>query len=196
MKPQLDIKDKVNQIVQSHSRGEAIVKLNGFFRDFFWNRYLREEMARLYLEKQDYVKAGKFLYLIILSNKEHRQAIKAFEESCGFRYSEIWKQSVVESKPPRGIDNPMRAMIFQLIINIKDQEGELPIQVVRWVSYFDRIRKLEIQNNWMMDEIETPNDTDRIESRAQIERNFAQLLQAENFSDDKIERITGLDMKL
>ena len=195
MKPQIDTKNKIEQIIQTHSRGEAIVRLNGFFRDFFWDRHLREEMARLYLEKQDYAKAGKFLYFIILSNNENEQAIMAFEESCGFRYSEIWKRLVVESKPPRGIDHLMRARIFQLISNIKNQEGELPIQIVRWLSYYDHIRKLEIQNNCIVDEIQTPNDKDQIESRAQIERSFAQLQQAENFSNDEIERITGLDLK-
>ena len=102
VKPPIDIQDKVDQIIESYTIGEAIVKLNGFFRDFFWDRYLRKEIARLYLEKRDYKKAVKFLYFIVYSIDEHEKVIKAFEENCGYNYFEIWKQTVVKSKTPRG----------------------------------------------------------------------------------------------
>ena len=119
--------------------------------------------------------------------------IKAFEENCGCNYFEIWKQTVVKSKTPRGIDRSMKLRIFQLILNINKQEGELPIQVLRWLSYFDRTRKIEIQNNWLVDKIETVNKKDQIDSNAQISLKFAKLLKTESIPIDKIKRITGLD---
>ena|GEM_PF-4162869 len=149
MRAQKDIREEVEEIAQNEPTEVAILRLNGYFKQFFWNNYLRNSMGNLYIQKNDLIKAGKLLYFKDDPSEMELEAIEKFKESCKNNKLRIFKELVNKSKLPRGIDMKMSSKIFWLILGIADEEGSLPIHVARWIWNYERIRNIEIKNNWV-----------------------------------------------
>jgi len=149
LKAQKDIQKDVEEIANNEAIDIAILRLNGYFKHFFWNNHLRNAMGNLYIQKKDLVKAGKMLYFKDNPSEIELKAIDKFKESCKNNKYRIFQELVTKSKLPRGIDMNMSSKMFRLILGIANDEGALPIHVVRWIWYFERIRNIEIKNNWV-----------------------------------------------
>ena len=143
MKSQKDIKTKIEELVSSLSTDEAILKLNGYFKQDYWNNYLRISLGKLYLTKGDFVNSGRWLYFKNNPNEAEKRAIIRFQESCKNRQLTIFNSLVNKSKSPKGIDSKMSEELFSLILRITEQEGSLPIDIVRWIYRYNRIRNNE-----------------------------------------------------
>ena len=147
MKTQKDIKEKIEEVLGNSTTDEAILKLNGYFKQYYYNNYLRTSLGKLYLSKADFVTAGKWLYFHNNPNEEEKKAISRFQESCKNRKLVIFNSLVNKSKSPHGIDSMMSEKIFSLIVRITEQEGALPIDIVRWIYIYNRIRNNEIEKD-------------------------------------------------
>ncbi|MBK8443813.1 MAG: hypothetical protein IPL35_10575 [Sphingobacteriales bacterium] len=146
MKPQKDISEIIEKITENApSVDEAIIKLNGYFKQYFWNNHLRIKMGELYLKKGDFVKAGKMLYFKDKPNEAEQRAIVRFKESCKNKHLLILRSFLDKAKVPRGIDVKMSYKIFNLILNVAQQEGSLPVGIVLWIYRYERIRSIEIE---------------------------------------------------
>ena len=147
LKPPLDITAKIDEIVSTLSTDKAITKLIGYFKQYYYNNYLRVNLGRLYLKKTDFVNAGKWLYFLSNPNEEKERAIIRFKESCKNNKLRIFNSIIHNSKPPIGIDPSMSEKVFSLILSISEQEGSLPTTIVRWICYFNRVRNIEIKRS-------------------------------------------------
>ena len=162
MKDQKDIKDTIDTIVKNYSLDDSLEKLNGYFRQYYWNNHLRITLGKLYLKKSDFIQAGKMLYFKDDPNEIEKRAINRFVESCKNDHLRIFDSLVKKSKNPRGIDMKMSGKIFNLILNISIQEGALPTEIVRWICNYERIKNIEIQKGWIQD-YTTKNELPSIE---------------------------------
>lgn len=152
MNNQKDIKDKIEELVSCLSTDEAIFKLNGYFRQYYWNNYLRTSLGRLYLTKGDFVNAGKWLYFQNNPTESEKRAIARFVESCKNRKLTIFNALVINSKIPEGISLEMSEQLFTLIISIAEEEGALPLNIVRWIYRYNRVRNIEIEKGIIGDQ--------------------------------------------
>lgn len=144
-----EIAEKIKFIIANHDRVEAIKKLEGYLKQFFWNNELRIQLGRMYLEESDFIKAGKMLYFKSIKTEAEERAVVRFLESCGRNKLVVFKKLIgdYKSKPPRGIDIEMNTQIFNLISKILVQEKVLPREVASWILFYERIRNTEIKNN-------------------------------------------------
>lgn len=145
MKEQKDILDDIEKIVSSNSVSEAILKLSGYMKKYYWNQDIRTQLGMLYLKKQDFVKAGKFLYFKKNKTELEERSVIRFKESCGNKYVEIFRRLNKLSKPPMGIEIELSKEIFILISNIIHQENGLPKDVALWVCNYERLRRIKIE---------------------------------------------------
>ncbi len=144
-----ELLEKIDNIVATHERAEAIKKIEGYFKQFFWNNELRIKLGNLYLQESEFIKAGKMLYFKNQRTESEERAVVRFVESCGNNKMEIFRKLIgnYQSKPPRGIDIQMNKNIFELIFQVLKQENILPKEVANWIIHYERIRNIEIENN-------------------------------------------------
>lgn len=160
MKVQKDIKEIIDEMPNDIPVDESIEKLNGYFKQYFWNNHLRVKIGELYLKKSDFVQAGKMLYFIDNPNELEKKAITRFIASCKNNYLLIFNTLINKSKIPRGIDLKMSSKIFDLILKVSNQEGALPTGIVRWICNYERIRNIEIRRGWIQNYSNENNTTD------------------------------------
>jgi len=152
-------KEKVEQIANELNPAEAMNKLNGYFKNNFWNNHLRITIGRLHLKQSDFINAGQMLYFKQNRNESEERAVNRFVESCQRNKLKIFKSLIKPSKTPSGIDIAMSNEIFTLIMSIANQEGSLPKEIVRWICNYQRIRNIEFQKNLLMvDSRDTNNE--------------------------------------
>jgi len=151
LKEQKDIRPLIDQIILEEETSEAINRLNGFLKQYFWNQYLRTKLGRLYLEDGKPVMAGKLLYLVDNLNEEEIACVNKFGDKCGNRKLEILRKILGnnKSKPARGISVETNYNLFRLFTQIAEQEGSLPRDIVLWIYSYERIRNIELKNGWL-----------------------------------------------
>jgi len=153
LKKQKTIKEKVEKIIKENSIDDAIIKLNGYLKQFHWNQYLRTRLGNLYMQQKNYVQAGKLLYLKKNKTEEESKCVGQFSYSCGRKRLQIFREiKGNNSKPPSGIDDETNQEIFKLILKIAQQEGSLPIDVVQWICYYERYRIWEGRDKYKFTE--------------------------------------------
>lgn len=151
MKKQNDIREIIDKIIRDNSIDDAIIRLNGYLKEFHWDSYLRTKLGNLYMEQEQYIQAGKLLYLKKVKTRSENDCVDKFCISCGNRAMTIFHKikGNNNSKPPRGIDMETNTAIFNLFNLIARQEGSLSKDVVTWIWNYERIRNIEIVNGWL-----------------------------------------------
>ena len=136
----MEITSRIKEILKNHSQDDAIIKLNGFMRQNYWNNELRISIGKLYLIKSDFINAGKYLFFIDNPNEAEQRAINRYKESKKGNKYEIFKDLVLKSNSIKGIDKTTSLKIFNLIHNISEQDGNISKEIVLWIcSYVSKI---------------------------------------------------------
>lgn len=141
-----DLKDKIDTIVENHPTNKAIISLNGYLRQYFWDNYLRTTLGSLYLRQSNFIKAGKYLYFKNNPNEFESRAIRRFEESLNMDKLAIFNALINRSKTTLGMTSYLSNRIFNLIMGISEQKGSLPTDIVIWISNYVCVLNSNISN--------------------------------------------------
>lgn len=145
LKKLTDVSPRIEKIIVENSTDRAIIRLNGYLKQYYWNAFVRESLGTLYLKIGRIETAGKLLYFKKEKNEQELAAVEYFKSSVSHNPTNILKKIIGNnrSRSVRGIKGKVWFGINQLILEIVKQEGEIPKFVQYWIKNVKRIRRLE-----------------------------------------------------
>lgn len=85
---------RINKDLEKGDLEKAISRYEGYFQHNFSNQIRHNEVAQLYIQKGDQVRAGKHLFLKENLLPVERECIELFEKSCGNNPTRILKKYI------------------------------------------------------------------------------------------------------
>ncbi len=128
---------RVNKVLENDDIEMAIDKLQGRMRQYYGHPFLCQQLAKLLIENDQLLKAGKYLCFQPKLSEEEKNIVAMYFRSFNDDKTVIIKDLIGEgTKSPRKLCNEAKIRIFQMMESIKKDKGYLPRFMWNWYYHF------------------------------------------------------------
>ncbi|WP_040641626.1 DUF6584 family protein [Psychrobacter aquaticus] len=133
-----ELTNGINKIIHNNDIDTAINNLKGYMRLRYGHPVLCENLANLYIEKNDFRQAGKYIFYKEYLSKKDKEILSVYFKYFGNNKINILKDLIAEgTKSPVRIDYDVKVELFIMMNEVKSENGFLPKFMWNWYYHFE-----------------------------------------------------------
>ncbi len=122
-----ELRNGIEKIITSNDIDTAINNLQGYMRLRYGHSFLCENLSNLYVEKNDFKKAGKYIFYKEKLSDQDEEILSLYFQSFGNDKINILKDLIAEGiKSPVRIDYDVKVRLFNMMNEVRTENGFLP----------------------------------------------------------------------
>jgi len=132
----------INRVEMDLNKGcidKAINRYEGFFQYYSMNQRLHNEVAKLYIQKGDKIRAGRHLFFKENLTKIELECVNKFKQSCGNSSTIILKKRIAkENFRVKELSDYAKHKLKVLIKEASEESGKTPNFLKGFERYFEK----------------------------------------------------------
>lgn len=135
------IEERINRIIETETIQNAIIQIQGYMEQFYWNRAILNILAELHFKNEDFAQAGKYWFFKENKTEDEKKCVLEYQSSLGFDDRLIARNFIgVRSKSPAKFDHYTKENMLNILESITETEGKLPRFAINWYNHLVKIR--------------------------------------------------------
>jgi hypothetical protein len=132
-----ELKNRVNEIVNTCDKDDALNRLLGYMSCFYGNVHLCEMIGTILIEKGRSIEAGKYIFFKNELTKSDIEIIDNYFESFGNNKINILRDLLGnDMRSPKNISSKAKRRLFNIMNDVKQVNGILPKFTLNWYNHF------------------------------------------------------------
>ena len=132
------LRNGINKIIRNTDIDTAIHNLKGYMRLRYGHPFLCENFANLYIEKNDFRQAGKYIFYKEYLSKQDKEILFIYFKSFGYDNTVILRDLVaIRTRSPVHVCYEAKVRLFIMMNEVKAESGFLPKFMWNWYYHFE-----------------------------------------------------------
>lgn len=132
-----ELKNGIEKTICKEHIDTAIHNLQGYMRLCYGHSFLCENLANLYIKKNDFRRAGKYIFYKEQLTNQDQEILSIYFQSFGNDKINILKDLIAEgTKSPVRIDYDVKVKLFNMMNEVKAENSFLTKFMWNWYYHF------------------------------------------------------------